>query len=121
MIATAAPLDLDSDLATDYIYAITSQLQVGDSWPEAIYLLDYASGVRPVWTVVERAALDAGGVLLTLDDLDSRTLFDTVRLFVVSFPGKTLRTGPQLSGTACIGRLCDLRQQQRYAAKRGWR
>lgn len=107
------------DAAT--LFAHVAVLQAGDPWPADLYLLDYADGAAPAWTVAAREELGAGGVQLTLQDPGNRDLFEAMQLVVLAFPAKTLRTAAHLASQGGAGRLCDLRQQQRYASKRGWR
>jgi hypothetical protein len=104
------------------LYNLLAPLQPGDLVPSSVYVADYADGTRPAWTVVEREEIGAGGVRLVLEDATNGDMFDCVRLIVLSFESKTLRTPPQphgLSGQAVIGdKLCDMLQQDRYNQKR---
>jgi hypothetical protein len=102
-------------------YQALHGLQVGEIVPDVVYMLDYADGQQPCWTVAAREDLGAGGVKLVLHDKQNANLFNCVQLIVLTFPGKTLRTVPHLDGGEMPGRLCDLAQQGRYAEKRGWR
>ena len=109
-----------------HYYATLAALQVGQSVPDELYILDYADGTRPLWTVVEREDLPADGVRLMLHDQGQErlTLFEDVvcpQVQVLSFPAKTLRTPIHLSNGPLPGQLCDQVQQARYAIKRGWR
>lgn len=103
------------------LYAALAPLPAGAEAPADVYVADYADGRRPRWTVVARQSLDAGGVRLELRDPDNGDLFDEARLVVVTFPAKTLRTPVQLvprDGAAVVGgKLCDLTQQGRVAAR----
>lgn len=96
-------------------------LPVGAPVPAHIYVADYQDGRPPPWTVVERTPLDAGGVLLALEDADNRDMFGVARVLVLAFPAKVLRTPPQLHSAdspARVGsRLCDMAQQARYQQK----
>lgn len=100
------------------LYAALAALPVGAAVPEHIYVADYRDGGRPCWTVAERTDLDAGGVLLALEDAANRDMFDVVRVLVLAFPAKVLRTPPQLhspDAPAALGnKLCDLTQQGRF-------
>lgn len=101
-------------------FAALSTLQPGDRVPATLYVADYANGARPSWTVVERKPMGHGWRLLLVDP-DCRDLFDQVAVVVLTFPGKTLRTPPQLHNpdapAVVTGKLCDMLQQGRYAAK----
>ena len=100
------------------LYAALAALPVGAAVPEHIYVADYRDDGRPCWTVAERTDLDAGGVLLALEDAANRDMFDVVRVLVLAFPAKVLRTPPQLhspDAPAALGnKLCDLTQQGRF-------
>lgn len=105
------------------LYAALARLHPGDETPADVYVADYADGRRPRWTVAAREDLDASGVRLELRDPDNGDMFDEARLVVVAFPAKVLRTPVQAvarDGAAVVaGKLCDLAQQGRYAARRG--
>lgn len=103
------------------LYQALHGLQVGETVPDAVYMLDYADGQQPHWMVVAREELGAAGVKLTLHDKQNADLFNCVQLIVLTFPAKTLRTVPHLDGGEMPGKLCDLAQQGRYAEKKGWR
>ena len=107
---------------TAEIYAALMPLQVGQAVPGAVYVADYADGGRPAWTVVAREELGAQGVRLDLEDPGNGDMFDRMRVVVLAFPDKVLRTPPQPHGIApaTVGpKLCDLAQQGRSAQKRG--
>src|SRR6185436_16362981 len=108
-------------MTADQLYHSLHVLQLGDVVPDAVYVLDYEDGQCPAWCVVEREALGADGVRLVLHDRGNGDMFNCVQLVVLTFPQKTLRTGPHLDGGDMPGRLCDLAQQGRHARKRGWR
>lgn len=101
------------------LYAALVPLQVGQDVPSEVYVADYADGSRPTWVVVARQELDAEGVRLDLEDPGNGDLFDRVRLVVLAFPTKVLRTPPQLhglTGDAIVGRkLCDMAQRPAQA------
>jgi hypothetical protein len=109
-------------LDPDALYNALSRLPVGAAVPPEIYIADYASGERPVWTVVEREPLEDVGHKLVLKDSGNGDLFDQPTVVVLTFPRKTLRTPPQLAGMSgppvVAGKLCDLLQQARYLLKR---
>lgn len=108
-------------MTTHPLYTALADLQPGQAVPADIYVCDYADGTRPAWVVAAREALDAGGVRLDLEDPDNGDLFDRVRVVVLAFPAKVLRTPPQPhggTGAATVGgKLCDLAQQARYQAR----
>ena len=109
-------------MQTTELYAALAPLQVGQQVPSAVYIADYADGARPAWVVVARAELGAQGVRLDLEDPESGDLFDRVRVIVLAFPAKVLRTPPQPHGlepAIVADKLCDLAQQGRTAQKRG--
>ena len=85
-------------LDPDALYNALSRLPVGAAVPPEIYIADYASGERPVWTVVEREPLEDVGHKLVLKDSGNGDLFDQPTVVVLTFPRKTLRTPPQLAG-----------------------
>lgn len=103
------------------LYMALQPLQPGQAVPDSIYVDDYADGTRPVWLVVDRQELGADGIQFTLEDRDNHDMFDCVRLIVLAFPDKVLRTPPQPHSDdrpAVIGnQLCDMAQQERYARK----
>ena len=103
------------------LYAALVALPVGATVPEHLYVADYQDGGRPPWVLAERTELDAGGVLLALEDAANRDMFDVVRVLVLAFPAKVLRTPPQprsADAPAIVGgRLCDMAQQARYQQK----
>lgn len=103
------------------LYAVLAALPVGAAVPDHVYVADYRDGGRPCWTVAERTDLDAGGVLLALEDAANRDMFDVVRVLVLAFPAKVLRTPPQPHGADApaivAGKLCDMAQQARYQEK----
>lgn len=102
------------------LYAALAPLQIGQCVPSEIYIADYADGTCPAWIVADRQDLDAGGIRLDLEDPNNGDLFDRVRLVVLAFPGKVLRTPPQPHGlmpAIIAGKLCDLAQQARYTRK----
>lgn len=103
------------------LYTALQPLQPGQAVPDSIYVDDYADGTRPVWLVVDRQELGANGIQLTLEDRDNRGIVDCVRLIVLAFPNKVLRTPPQPHSDerpAVIGcQLCDMAQQERYSHK----
>lgn len=105
-------------MTAEELYNLLVPLQPGDLVPSEVYVADYADGSRPAWTVAEREELGAGGVRLELEDSSNGDMFDCVRLIVLTFEAKTLRTPPQphgLSGQAVIcSQLCDMLQQGRY-------
>lgn len=108
-------------MTTAELYNLLAPLQVGSLVPSQIYVSDYADGTRPAWTVVARESLEAGGVRLDLEDPDNGDMFDRVRIIVLAFPSKVLRTPPQPHGISpsIVGsKLCDLAQQGRYAQKK---
>lgn len=103
-------------------YQRLAQLSVGDVVPADIYVLDYAEGGRPRWTVVRRDDLRADVVHLVLEDPDNGQgdLFDDgrrLRVTVITWPAKTLRSQPYLAGSEPPGMLCDMDQQARSVAK----
>ena len=103
------------------LYTALATLQPHQDVPNTIYVDDYADGTRPIWRVVERQELGAGGVQLALEDPANGDMFDRVRIIVLAFPGKVLRTPPQPHGItpSIIGnQLCDMAQQERYAKKK---
>jgi hypothetical protein len=109
-------------MTADELYQALHALQVGETVPDDVYMLDYADGQPPRWAVIAREELGAGGVKLVLHDKQNADLFNCVQLIVLTFPGKTLRTVPHLDDSDDLpGKLCDLAQQGRYAEKRGWR
>lgn len=106
---------------THSLYTALAALQPGQTVPADVYVCDYADGTRPAWTVAAREELGAGGVRLDLEDPANGDLFDRVRVVVLAFPAKVLRTPPQphgATGEATVGpKLCDLAQQGRYHAR----
>lgn len=103
------------------LYTALSVIHVGAVAPDSIYLCHYADGTAPIWRLIARVDLGDRGLQLTFEDDHNRTMFTAVRLIVLAFPGRVLRTPPQPHGdfeTAILGgRLCDLTQQGRYAQK----
>jgi hypothetical protein len=108
-------------VTAEQLYQALHPLQVGETVSDAVYMLDYADGRRPCWIVVAREDLSADGARLTVHDKQNGDMFNCVQLIVLTFPKKTLRTGPHLDGGEMTGQLCDLAQQGRYAKKKGWR
>lgn len=107
-------------MQTAELYTALAPLQVGQQVPSAVYIADYADGTCPAWIVADRQELDAGGIRLDLEDPGNDDLFDRVRVIVLAFPDKVLRTPPQPHGLApavISGKLCDLAQQARYTRK----
>ncbi len=103
------------------LYEALSVLPVGAQVPDTVCIADYTNGDRPVWTVVGREELGEDGLRIELEDQGNRDMFDCVRVIVLAFPFKVLRTQPQPHGLtpAIIGsKLCDLTQQGRIAQKR---
>lgn len=96
-------------------------LQVGDPVPAECYVLDYADGTRPLWTVSSVRELRSGGRHLILVDPDTSSpylfddLFQGVALSVVTHPGKTMRSQPYRLGYSPGPTLCDMDQQARHA------
>jgi hypothetical protein len=118
------PLYLPGD-----IYRTLSPLQVGESVPSTVYISDYSNGVIPVWQVVERQEVGAGGVILTLID---QATFERPSLWnggretwvgkdIFCFPEKTL-AGIEYCYFAGCGHarhmLHDIRQEARKMAER---
>lgn len=111
---------MSAPLSAAALYTALAPLTAGQAVPNTIYVDDYADGTRPAWQVVERQELGADGIQLTLEDPHNGDLFGCVRLIVLAFPGKVLRTPPQPHGInpAIIGnQLCDMAQQERYQRK----
>jgi hypothetical protein len=99
------------------VWAALSALTIGDVVPSAVYVLDYADDQRPVWEVADREVAGPG-LRLVLADRANADLFNHVVVTVLTFPAKTLRTQPYLSGGSMPGKLCCMLQQARKAAKR---
>jgi hypothetical protein len=103
-------------------HRLLRDLRPGDRVPAPVHVADYRDRSRPPWTVAEREPLGAEGVRLTLVDVATGDMFDRVAVVVLTFPRKTVRTRPQphgLTGPAIVGgKLCDMLQQGRHAAKR---
>lgn len=106
-------------------WARLSTLQPGDPVPADVYVLDYRDGTRPPWTVRAAEALPSGGRKLVIENPEHGLLGDLfavgerVRVTVLVWPGKTLRTQPYLEGGEPGPTLCDMDQQARHVAKEG--
>lgn len=103
-------------------YRVLATLEVGDVVPRDLYVMDYADGTRPVWRVVQRSEHRGGVVQLVVEDPDNGSceLPDDgtrLRLMILTWPAKTLRSQLYSTGTEPQGMLCDMDQQARAAGK----
>jgi len=88
-------------------------LQPGQPAPSEVYILDYADGSVPAWIVESREDIGAGGVKLVLYDAFNANLFDRLRVMILTFPTKTIRT--PIYQDAIPGTACDLLQQHKHS------
>ena len=103
------------------MYALLSQLQVGDRVPERCYILDYRDGTIPPWQVCHREESGSLCVLVLIDLNTTRSATSSepqqwVARRVLAHPHKILASPLYLVGTPGAGprpMLCDLMQQVR--------
>jgi len=103
------------------VYALLSQLQVGDRVPEQCYILDYRDGTIPPRQVYHREETGSLHILVLIDLNNTRPATSGepqqwVARRVLAHPGKILASPLYLVGT--LGAeprpmLCDLMQQVR--------
>lgn len=102
-------------------HAFLRGLEPGAVVPAECYVLDYADGIRPRWTVHSAETRGAGVLRLVLIDPDNAGgLVEDgrpVAVTVITWPAKTLRSQPYPLGTTPRPMLCDMDQQARANAE----